>query len=235
MTTTKKPSGHYVYGVDRGHGTVHLIDFDQAAQYPNPAPLCGSRGRAGLRHGDETLSGAQATCKRCRNLAGVSRAVAEDFERCRTHSDGPHDCTCHGRHALAICTHRPVCLACLAPTSRRDEHYVPAINDPSGLASPTSPWWSCTGGDATHVWFPPCGMPYVGPWHPDAVGATCALPIDHEGVHRQGSCYWENVGRGPVCTSSHENPLREECAVWWLRGTDKYKWFHPNHPEWRGR
>ena len=77
-----------------------------------------------------------------------------------------------------------------------------------------------------------CGMPYVGPWHPDAVGSHCSLPVDHEGRHQQGSCYWANHGRGPTCSNRHDNNLNQECAVWWLAGTEEWIHFHPRHPIW---
>jgi len=63
----------YVYATSRS-GTVHLIDFDSAAQWDNLAPLCGTGvGRPPLQQDDETLSGALSTCTRCRKIAGLAR------------------------------------------------------------------------------------------------------------------------------------------------------------------
>jgi hypothetical protein len=71
----KRRLPHYVYATS-GAGTVHLINFDAAARWDNPAPLCGTgAGQAPLRQGDETLSGVSATCKRCRKIAGLAKST----------------------------------------------------------------------------------------------------------------------------------------------------------------
>lgn len=71
--TANRRLPHYVLATSRS-GTVHLIDFDSAAQWDNPAPLCGTGvGRPPLQQGDETLSGALSTCTRCRKIAGLAR------------------------------------------------------------------------------------------------------------------------------------------------------------------
>lgn len=62
---------HFIYATSRT-GTVHLVDFDQAAAESTPVPLCGKlAGSQPLRLGDETLAGGLTTCRRCRKLAGM--------------------------------------------------------------------------------------------------------------------------------------------------------------------
>ena len=77
--SSNRHHAHYLYATSPS-GTVHLIDFDNAARWDNPSPLCGAvsgstqdQGTPWLTQGDETLSGALATCRRCRRAAGRAR------------------------------------------------------------------------------------------------------------------------------------------------------------------
>lgn len=61
---------HYIYGVG-AQGRIHLIDFDDARNTPNPRALCGKRGSLGfpLQQGGETTSCSRADCRRCLQIA----------------------------------------------------------------------------------------------------------------------------------------------------------------------